>query len=147
MTVARHLTEDFAVAAQITPDDIDDLKAEGFHVIVCNRPDGEVPSDLAADVMRAKCEEAGLAFVLNPLSHGSLSPEHIETQRDAAQRNGKVLAYCASGNRSSILWGLAMAGSLPTEEIIDRAAAAGYNLTGLQQTLNAVAAERTRGET
>lgn len=140
MTEPRHLTETFAVSPQIAIEDLDDLKARGFRTIVCNRPDGEVPEELAAAEMEKACGERGLDFVLNPLSHGALTMDHIERQRDAARSEGPVLAYCASGNRSSILWGLAMAGEVPTDEIVNRAAAAGYDLRGLVQQIDALAA-------
>ncbi|WP_413720087.1 TIGR01244 family sulfur transferase [Silicimonas sp. MF1-12-2] len=140
MTVARYLTETFAVAPQIAIEDLADLKAQGFKTIVCNRPDGEVPEELSAANMERACRELGLEFVMNPLSHGSLSPDHIEIQRRAATSDGPVLAYCASGNRSSILWGLAMAGTHTTEDILNRTTAAGYNLQALVPQLDAIAA-------
>ena len=37
------LTESLHVAAQIAPQDIPNLVTLGFTVVVCNRPDGEVP--------------------------------------------------------------------------------------------------------
>ena len=37
------LTESLSVAAQITPQDIGGLAAQGFTTVVCNRPDGESP--------------------------------------------------------------------------------------------------------
>lgn len=140
MTQPRYLTETFAVAPQISIDDLDDLKARGFKTILCNRPDGEVPEELGSAAMENACRERGLHFVLNPLSHGALSRDHIELQRKAAHSGEPVLAYCASGNRSSILWGLAMAGEYPTQDILNRAAAAGYNLQGLATQIDALAA-------
>jgi uncharacterized protein (TIGR01244 family) len=143
MSTAKHLTDTFAVSPQIGPEDLDALKREGFRTIVCNRPDNEVPEDLGSDALRAACADLGLEFVMNPLSHGSLGMEHVARQKAAVEREGPVLAYCASGNRSSILWGLAMAGTLPTDEIIERTTRAGYNLTGLVPQLDALAAERS----
>ncbi|MBT8418742.1 MAG: TIGR01244 family phosphatase [Silicimonas sp.] len=143
MSPARYLTDTFAVAPQISTEDLAGLKAEGFRTIVCNRPDEEVPGEMDAAAIEAACRDLELGFLLNPLSHGSLSMDHVTRQREAAGMDGPVLAYCASGNRSSILWGLAMAGELPTDEIISRTTAAGYNLTGLVPQLEALAAERT----
>lgn len=142
MSPARYLTDTFAVAPQIAPADLEALKAEGFRTIVCNRPDDEVTPEVDAAAMKAACGDLGLAFHLNPLSHGSLSMDHVTRQREAALAEGPVLAYCASGNRSSILWGLAMAGDLSADEIIARTTAAGYNLTGLVGELERLAAER-----
>lgn len=144
MTEPRHLTDSFAVAPQIAIEDLDDLKAQGFRTIVCNRPDREVPEDLSADAMEKACAALGLNFVRNPLTHGTLSAEHIDIQRQAAEAEGPVLAYCASGNRSSILWGLAMAGQHSTEDILNRTANAGYNLQALVPQIDALSA-RARG--
>lgn len=140
MTQPRHLTENFAVAPQIALEDLEDLKAQGFQTIVCNRPDGEVPDELSAAAVERACKELGLNFVLNPLSHGSLTMEHIDRQRQAAQSDGPVLAYCASGNRSSILWGLAMAGEYSTDDILSRTANAGYNLQALVPQIESLSA-------
>jgi uncharacterized protein (TIGR01244 family) len=125
----RPLSETFAVSPQIEPEDVAAIKAAGFTVVVCNRPDAEVPPDVGADAIRTAVEAAGLRFVLNPLSHGSLSMDHIETQgRALAEAEGPVLAYCASGNRSSILWALSQAGSTPTDALVEAGSRAGYNL-------------------
>lgn len=141
MIQPRHLTDSFAVAPQIAIEDLDDLKAQGFRTIVCNRPDGEVPEDLSADAVEKACRAIGLSFVRNPLTYGALSLEHIEIQRQAAQSDGPVLAYCASGNRSSILWGLAMAGQLSTVDILTRTATAGYNLQALVPQIESLSAQ------
>lgn len=138
MTSPRYLTESFAVAPQIGVDDLDELKAQGFRTIVCNRPDGEVQPDFQAAAIENGCKARGLNFVLNPLTHGMLTDEHVEIQRQTTTGEGPVLAYCASGNRSSILWSLAMAGTLPVDDILNRAAEAGYNLEGLRPQLEAM---------
>jgi uncharacterized protein (TIGR01244 family) len=136
----RHLTETFAVSPQIAPEDLADIKAAGFSTILCNRPDGEVPPELQADAIRRAAEALGLRFVLNPLSHGSLTMDHIETQgQTLAESDGPVFAYCASGNRSSILWALSQAGRVPTDDLIAAGARAGYNLEGMRTQIDALA--------
>jgi uncharacterized protein (TIGR01244 family) len=136
----RHLTETFAVSPQIAPEDLADIKAAGFTTILCNRPDGEVPPEFQADAIRRAAEGLGLGFVLNPLSHGSLTMDHIETQgRTLAESKGPVFAYCASGNRSSILWALSQAGRVPTDDLIAAAAQAGYNLEGIRPQIDDLA--------
>ena len=136
----RHLSETFAVSPQIEPEDLAALKAAGFTTIVCNRPDAEVPPGLQAEDIRRAAEAQGLRFVLNPLSHGSLGMEHIETQgRALAEADGPVFAYCASGNRSSILWALAQAGRVPTDELVEAGARAGYNLEVVRPQIDQLA--------
>ena len=139
MADPRYLTENYAVSPQITVGDLADLKEQGFKTIVCNRPDAEIPPEAHADVMEKAARELGLNFVLNPLTHGALTQTHIDIQRDAANGEGPVFAYCASGNRCSILWGLAMAGTVSTEDILSKTTAAGYDLRGLAPQLDAMA--------
>lgn len=141
MSDPRFLTDTFAVSPQIGPEELEGLKAQGFRTIVCNRPDGEIPPEIQADAVARECERLGLAFVLNPLSHGSLTLDHVDRQREAAQSDGMVFAYCTSGNRSSILWALAIAGEMSTDDIIERTMRAGYNLSGLIPQLQALEAQ------
>lgn len=134
----RPITDSYAVSPQIQPADAAALKEAGFVTVICNRPDGEVPPELSAAAVRAAVEAAGMTFVENPLSHGSLTESHIDRQRAAiANAGGKVFAYCASGNRCSILWALAMAGSRPVDELIGLPARYGYQLGGLRPALEA----------
>jgi uncharacterized protein (TIGR01244 family) len=122
----RPISETFAVSPQIAPEDVAEIKAAGFATVVCNRPDVEIPPEVQADAIRAAVEAAGLRFVMNPLSHGSLSMDHVETQgRALTGSDGPVFAYCASGNRSAILWALSQAGAVPTDDLIAAASPRG----------------------
>ena len=49
--------------------------------------------------------------------------------------DGKVLAYCGSGQRATLLWMLSNPDNLSADERIERAAAAGYDLAGLREQL------------
>ena len=62
------LTESLSVAAQITPQDIRELAAQGFTTVVCNRPDGESPGQAGMDEMEAACHEADVLFIRYPVS-------------------------------------------------------------------------------
>ena len=136
----RPLSETFAVSPQIEPRDLAAIKAAGFTTVVCNRPDAEVPPGVQADAIRRAAEAEGLRFIDNPLSHGSLTMDHIETQgRTLAESKGPVFAYCASGNRSSILWALSQAGRVPTDDLVAAGARAGYNLEGIRPQIDDLA--------
>ncbi|MEM1303023.1 MAG: TIGR01244 family sulfur transferase [Pseudomonadota bacterium] len=136
----RQITPNYAVAPQIEPTDLPDIAAQGFTTIICNRPDFEIPAELSAQVMQTATEAAGLSFVLNPVDHSGLTMQIVELQRETvANAAGPVLAYCASGNRSTIVWGLGQAGTMPTDDIINAAGAAGYSLHGLRGQLDAMA--------
>ena len=139
----RDLVPGYAVSPQIAPTDAPALKALGIRRVINNRPDPETPAGADAAAVRAALEAEGIEVVENPLVHGTLSMDHVDRQRDAIDgADGPVLAYCASGNRSSVLWALAMAGRHDTDEMIRRAADAGYDLSGLRGQIDALAADR-----
>ncbi len=137
----RQITDTYRTGPHLDPEDMADLAAEGVTTVICNRPDGEVPPSHQAAAMQAAAEAAGLTFVYNPIVPGALTEAHVEEQADAiAASEGPVVAYCASGNRSTIVWGLGAAGTYSAQEIIKRAADGGYNLTGLADELERRAA-------
>lgn len=130
----RTITPDYAVSPQIAPEDVPAIAAEGYRVVICNRPDGEIPHELSAAVMRAAVEAAGLRFVDNPVTHPTMTAERIAAQAEAME-GGRTLAYCASGTRSSILWSLAKAGELGADAVIAATARAGYDLQAMRPRL------------
>lgn len=137
----RQLTPDYAVSPQIAVEDVAAIRAAGFVLVIDNRPDGEIPPDLQTDRLRAAVEAAGIGFVANPVIGGAITAENVTAQRDAiASATGPVLAYCASGNRSSIVWALSQAGRRPTADLIETAARWGYNLEPFRPHIDALAA-------
>ena len=130
----RRITPTYAVAPQIAPEDLPGIAAAGFRTIVCNRPDSEVPVELSSAVMRVAAEAAGLDFVDNQVTHQTMTPARIATQAEA-MASGPVLAYCASGTRSSILWSLAQPATISADEIIVAAGKAGYDLAPLRSRI------------
>ena len=141
----RQIVDDYAVAAQLDPEDMARLAEHGVTTVICNRPDSENPPPLQAAAMQEAAEAAGLSFVFNPVTGGMLTEANVEEQSDAiASSDGPVVAYCASGNRSTIVWALGVAGDVPVDDILARASAGGYDLAWLRPRLLAIAA-RTDG--
>lgn len=104
MTIYR-LSERCAVAGQIQPSHVEALAEAGFTTIICNRPDNEDFGQPTAEVIAAACEPHGIAFHHIPVSHGGLSMETVGAFRDVVSASeGPVLAYCRSGQRSSVIW-------------------------------------------
>lgn len=136
----RPLTQDYAVSPQIDPQDFAAIKAAGYTRVIDNRPDGEIPPSHHASVMQAAAEAAGLEFVINPVIGGALTMANVTAQAEAiASATGPVLAYCASGNRSSVCWALAKAGDMPADDLIGIPARFGYNLEALRPQIEALA--------
>jgi uncharacterized protein (TIGR01244 family) len=136
----RPLSPTFAVSPQIGVEDIPAIVAAGYTTIICNRPDAEVPPSHQARAIGDAASAAGLSFIEQPVTHQGLNMEMIADQKasmDAA--DGPVLAYCASGTRSSIVWSFAQAGEMPTQDIIAATSAAGYDLGGMGPQIDAIA--------
>ena len=128
-----------AVSPQITSEDVPAIAEAGFSVVICNRPDAEVPPSLQAAALRAAVEAAGLEFVENPVDGRAMTIQNIDTQkRHLVSENRRALAYCASGTRSAVMWALASAGTMPTHAILKATAMAGYNLDGLSAQIDAL---------
>lgn len=133
----RALTPTYAVSPQITPEDLAAIKAAGFVTVIDNRPDAEIPPAVQTAAMRAAVEAAGLAFVANPVIGGAITEQNVVAQRAAIEASsGPVFAYCASGNRSSVVWALAHAGKVPAGDLIATAAQFGYDLEWLRPMLD-----------
>lgn len=137
----RPLTPDYAVSPQIAPEDLAAIKAAGFVMVINNRPDGEIPPQLRTELMRRAAEALGLDFVANPVIGGALTIDNVAAQARAMGRaTGPVFAYCASGNRCSIVWALTQAGARPADDLIGIPARHGYNLEHLRGQLDTLAA-------
>ena len=134
----RQLDDKMLVSPQIAPEQVAEAAALGVTMIVNNRPDGEAPDQPAGSAIAAAAQAAGIGYRHIPVA-GGFSPEQVQEMADAlAASEGKVLAFCRSGTRSSYLWALARAQEgEPADEIIGKGAAAGYDLTPLRAYLQA----------
>lgn len=119
------------VSAQIQSEDLDEIAAEGVKLIVNNRPDGEAPfGQPSAKELEAEAARHGIAFLNLPFTAPTLTPEHVAVFAEAlSQVDGKILAFCRSGNRSTMIWAAAnVALGAPLDAVLQQAADAGYDL-------------------
>lgn len=139
----RQITDGYAVSPQLEPGDMATLAAAGVTTVICNRPDAENPPPLQAAAMQQSAEAAGLDFVFNPVTGGMLTEANVEEQSEAIEGSeGPVVAYCASGNRSTVVWALGASGELAVDDILERAARGGYDLAWLRPQLEKLAEGR-----
>lgn len=139
----RQITPSYSVSPQIDPEDLPAIKAAGFTRIIDNRPDAEIPPSHHTGAMKAAAEALGLEFVVNPVIGGAITMENVAAQGAAlAGSGGPVLAYCASGNRSSIVWALSQAGARPTDELVALPARYGYQMENWRSQIDALAARQ-----
>ena len=130
MSEVRQLDERTLISGQIGPGDIAGLARDGVTMIVNNRPDGEDPGQpLAADI-EAAAKDAGIAYRFVPIRRGP-GPADVEELQNAMRDcgDGKLLAFCRSGTRSTFAWALARREEgMDRDEIERRATDAGINL-------------------
>lgn len=138
----RQLTPELSVTPQVLPEEVAELAKAGVKVLINNRPDEEVTADMDSDVMRAAAEAAGMVYVFNPFTPGQITPDMVELQAEALALEGPAVAYCRSGNRSTVLWALANAGQIPAEQLVETAANVGYDISGVLPLIDALSRGR-----
>jgi len=104
----RQLDDRTLVSGQIHPDDVPALKDLGVTLIVNNRPDNEDAGQPEGDDIEAAAKAAGIDYRHVPIARG-LGPSDVEAMREAMHSvgEGKLFAFCRSGNRSTLAWAVA----------------------------------------
>ena len=133
----RKLDDAISVAGQVGVEDVADAAAQGFTMVINNRPDREQPGQPDGAEIEAAARAAGLAYRAIPITHAGFSEEQVIAMRDAlAAAPGPVLAFCRSGTRSTLIWALAQARmGVRTDTLAAKAAAAGYDLSPIAALL------------
>lgn len=132
----RELDSRTLVTGQIWPADVARLKEVGVTMIVNNRPDGEEAGQPLAAEIEAAAEQSGIAYRFVPIQRG-IGPADVESMREAMEStDGKLLAFCRSGNRSALAWAVARRDQGATvEELQDCAQRAGIDLSPVAHLL------------
>ena len=105
------LTDDFAVAPQLGPNDMQAVADAGFKSVIINRPDLEGGPDqpLSSEVMAA-ARVAGLEVVYQPVVSGAMtSDDVVQFAKHIESLPQPILAYCRSGTRCAHLFQAASA--------------------------------------
>ena len=137
MADIRVVTDRFSVAPQIAVEDLAQLAAAGYVHIINNRPDDESEDQPRSGEMAAAAKAAGLTYVHAPFV-GQPTGEAVKAAMTAS---GKTLAFCRSGTRSVNAWAMAQANEgQDAQGIVEAAAEAGYNLSGMSGLLRQLGA-------
>jgi sulfide:quinone oxidoreductase len=105
----RPLSEDFAVAPQIAPEEVPRIAEAGYRSVLCNRPDDEEPGQPSFDAVAEAARAAGMEARCVPIVSGQVTPQSAEDFRAALD--------------------------VDTDEILRRTRAAGYDMSGLIRQL------------
>lgn len=130
MTDFRKVTDTYTVSPQISLAEVAAVAAQGYVLVINNRPDGEAPDQPDSATMAAAVKAVGLDYLYNPVRAGP-TPDTVAAQAEAvAGAKGPVLAFCRSGTRSIVTWsvGQAQSGARPRDELVRLGAAVGYDL-------------------
>ncbi len=134
----KRLTPFLSVAPQISLGDIGTLSAHGFRAVISNRPDGEGEGQPSGAEIAEAAKRSGLEFRHIPVVSGKISDDDVVAFTKAlAELKGPVLAFCRTGTRSTSLWALSEAHHLDPAAILQAAGAIGYDLSALEDRLQA----------
>ena len=100
------LSESFAVAPQMAPEDMQAVANAGFKSVIINRPDYEGGPDqpTSAEVIAA-ARAAGLQVEYQPVVSGGMTADDISRFAELLETlPAPVLAYCRTGTRCTHLY-------------------------------------------
>lgn len=147
-TSVRPLVGGVWISGQISPGQIDELKAQGIKAIVDLRPDGEAPEQPPSSAIDAAARSAGLAFTYAPVAGSDVPAAAVDAVSRAIARPGNtVLLYCKSGRRAARTWALAEAsrfGGLEAEAIEAVVKSAGQSVDDLKEQIATRVATRPK---
>lgn len=143
MSDFRQVTDTFSASPQIELADVAEARAQGFSLVINNRPENETEDQVPGAAIESAVRAAGMDYRAIPVTHAGFSEQQVREMAEAlAGTPGPVLAYCRSGTRSTLLWALAeaMRGAHP-DDIAEAAAGAGYDVGPIRALLEMLAAQ------
>lgn len=137
MTQFKPITDTLFASGQIEPGDVERAKAEGVTLIVNNRPDGEETGQPEGREIEEAARQAGMEYAAIPVGSAGFSLPQVDAMAAAiGNSEGKVLAFCRTGTRSTLLWAMTQAkAGRDLETIAREAQAAGYDISPVRPTL------------
>ena len=122
------LNDTVAVSAQITPEDVAEIAAQGYRVLINNRPDGEEEAQPSDAAFAAAAQSAGMEYCYMPVTAMSFPGSDFDAMSDLLDDPERlVLAFCRSGTRCANLW-VASVDAEAREEAMQIASQQGYEL-------------------
>jgi uncharacterized protein (TIGR01244 family) len=112
-TPINALTPDFAVAPQLSPEDMIAVAQAGYKSVIINRPDYEGgPDQPTSAAVSEAARQAGLRVEYQPVVSGAMTQDDVTRFAELLQTlPAPVLAYCRSGTRCTNLFRYATSNS------------------------------------
>ncbi len=105
----NHLDDKVTVSPQITVEDVAVIAAEGFDALMCNRPDGEDPTQPPWAEIEAAAQAAGMKTYYLPVQSRPEAETAAAAFAEAVAENDRLFAYCRSGTRCQLIYQAALA--------------------------------------
>ncbi len=132
-----NVTPEFAIGPQVSAEDFERLRAEGFASVLNARPDDETGEYVLSLEAERLARASGLDYAHSPTeNHAVFEPEVIDRfERALIDLPKPIFAHCKSGTRAAILWALVAARHRDVETVIATLREAGQELDFLEQEL------------
>ncbi len=138
---ARRLSPDYWSAGYLAPEDISAAAEMGFAALVNLLPVDDADQKIPHPEAKRLAETQGLVYRHMPLYGHQVNNEYIARAYGAmiAELPQPVLAYCRSGLRVALLWGMIRAADLGVSVVLDQALMAGYDISVITDELKDMA--------
>lgn len=131
----KELPGDVFVTGQLLSTQMQALAEQGIMGFINNRPDMEAPIQPRSEELEATAHNISVDYHHIPMS-GGLTPGLIEASVTAFKNTPRpIVAFCASGMRSAVLWAFAHVEELGVDGAMQALESAGFNLEQIRQPL------------
>jgi uncharacterized protein (TIGR01244 family) len=100
----RKVDDNFAIAAQIAPEDMPAIAEAGFKTVVCARPDDEEPGQPDFAQIAEAARKVGLKAVHIPVAGMLREGQLIRMENALKELPAPMFGYCRSGARAGSLY-------------------------------------------
>ncbi|MFT4994025.1 MAG: hypothetical protein ACI965_001047 [Paraglaciecola sp.] len=139
----KQISRNFSVSGPLDDESLIGLKALGVTKVVNVRFDNEEPGQLSADELAAKVRFHGMEYSHLPVEANCYSEHDIaEFINELAVGDGKLHAFCRSGNRAIHLWALANSHSETLKYIEKLCAKSDCNISAVLDLMKDIESEQ-----
>jgi uncharacterized protein (TIGR01244 family) len=140
MPSIKTISDSVSVSGWLDEEDFAEVRTLGFDKVINFRPDNEARDQISSVEAGAAAHEAGLEYVQIPVTRNDLFTDEVVSRaaREFAT-GGRILAYCASGQRAAIVWAAATARTQSVDDVLASLRAGGFDLRLIRDDLEAQA--------
>ncbi len=133
------LNSKLSISDQIKLEDVAQLAKLGVKLIICNRPDNEEADQISYREVKKAASQHGIDFEFIPVAGREIPLETLEKFVECTEsRTDRIHAYCRTGTRCSIFWGLSEARHRTPKEVLSTAESKGLNLSPVVDQLEKI---------